>query len=122
GTVAFVSAGGFPMPELFAVLAIAFEFGGALMLLTGYRARMGAKALIILTALATAAYHNMFSDPTQQIMMLKNLAIIGGLLYVSAFGAGAYSLHKKCGDCGSARCPVCNSDEKKEGTIQGDEV
>ena len=122
GTVAFVTAGGFPMPTVFAVLAIVFEVGGALMLLTGYCARLGAKALIVFSAIATVAYHNVFSDPTQQLMMLKNLAIIGGLLYVSAFGAGAYSLHKKCGDCGSARCPVCNSDEKKEGAIQGDEV
>lgn len=122
GTVAFVAAGGFPMPTVFAVLAIIFEVGGALMVLTGYHARMGAKALIIFTAIATGAYHNAFSDPTQQLMMLKNLSIIGGLLYIAAFGAGACSLHKKCGDCGNSTCVECNNDGKKEGAIQGDTV
>jgi len=114
GSVGFVASGGFPMPELFTVLAIVFEFGGALLLLSGYHARIGAKALIILTAIATVAYHNVFADPTQQVMLLKNLAIIGGLLYVAVFGAGAYSLQK---NCGNSNCPDCKEEEKKEVTV-----
>lgn len=113
GAVGFVAAGGFPMPEVFAVLAIIFEVGGGLMLLTGFHSRIGAQALILFTAITIIAYHNPFADPTQQMMMLKNLAIIGGLLYVVAFGAGAYSVSR---NCGNSWCPDCK-EEKKEGTV-----
>ena len=114
GTVGFVASGGFPMPEVFAVLAIIFELGGGLMLLLGFHSRIAAKALIVFTVIATAVYHNVFVDATQQVMLLKNLAIIGGLLYVSVFGAGAYSLQK---NCGNANCPDCKEEEKKEVTV-----
>lgn len=109
GTVPFVAAGGFPMPEVFTALAIIFELGGAIMLILGFHARLGAWMLIAFTAISTAAYHNAFADPSQQLMMLKNLSIIGGLFYVAAYGAGRYSLKqydsKWC--FGGRWCPDC---------------
>ena len=114
GTVGYVASGGFPMPEVFAVLTIIIELGGGLMLLLGFHSRIAAKALIVFTVIATAVYHNVFVDATQQVMLLKNLAIIGGLLYVTAFGPGCLSLNK---NCGNANCPDCKAEEKNEGTV-----
>jgi putative oxidoreductase len=92
GTVGFVASAGFPMPEVMTVLAIIVEFGGAVLLILGLEAKRVAWALAFFTLVATFAYHNVFMDPSQQIMFLKNLAIIGGLLYVAAYGSGAWSL------------------------------
>ena len=114
GTVGYVSAGGFPMPEVFAVLTIIIELGGGLMLLLGFHSRIAAKALIVFTVIATAVYHNVFADATQQVMLLKNLAIIGGLLYVAVFGPGCLSLNK---NCGSSKCPDCKEENKVAGTV-----
>lgn len=108
-----VAGAGFPAPAFFAVLAIIFEFGGGLLLLTGFHARLAAWMLIVFTAVATAAYHNPFSgDQLAMIMFLKNLAIIGGLLYVTAFGPGKWSLSKwNTKICkGGSMCPDCGVD------------
>lgn len=110
GAVQMVAAGGFPMPTLFTVLAIVFELGGGLMLLTGFHARLGAWMLIVLTVIATVAYHMNLGDQMTQIMFLKNVAIVGGLLLVTQVGAGGYSLAawntKLCIGC--KKCPDCS--------------
>lgn len=108
GTVSFVAAVGFPMPEVMTVLAIIFELGGAALLVLGLHARVAAWMLVVFTVIATAAYHNAFVDATQQLMMLKNIAITGGLLYVAAHGAGRLSLRKWDWKClGAKWCPDC---------------
>jgi putative oxidoreductase len=113
GTEQYV-ASVFPMAALFTVLAIIFEFGGGLMLMTGFHARLASWMLIVFTALATLGYHTNWSQPMQQIMFLKNVAIIGGLLYVSSMGAGKWSLaawNTKC--CmGGAMCPDCKTEKQ----------
>jgi len=48
----------------------------------------------------TLLFHNFWAAPAdqqmvQQIMFLKNLAMMGGFLYIMAFGAGPVSLDRK---------------------------
>ena len=111
GTVQMVAGAGFPAPELMTVLAIIFELGGGLMLLLGFHARLAAWMLIAFTAIATVGYHMDFSQQMQMIMFLKNVAIIGGLLFVAAVGAGSWSLaawdRKLC--VGADMCPDCKA-------------
>ncbi len=111
GAEQMVAMGGFPMPTVFTVLAIIFELGGGLMLLSGFHTRLGAWMLIILTVIATVAYHTDFSQQMTQIMFLKNVAIIGGLLLVAKVGAGAYGLshwdRKIC--MAGEMCPDCKT-------------
>jgi putative oxidoreductase len=111
GAVQMVAGAGFPMPTLMTALAVIFELGGGLMLLLGFHARMAAWMLIVFTAIATAAFHMDFSQQMNTIMFLKNVSIIGGLLYVTAVGAGKWSLaHWDTKLCmGGDKCPDCKA-------------
>lgn len=122
-TVGMIAAAGFPMPTLMAVLAIIFELGGGILLLTGFHARMAAWMLIVFTAIATVGYHMDWSNQMQMIMALKNVAIIGGLLFVTRVGAGGYGLaqyntvccrcQNMCPDCSAEKCEECKAGEVK---------
>ena len=99
GTVTFVGSLGFPAPLLFTVLAIVFELGGGLGLLIGFKTRWSTLALIIFLLIATFAVHvPMMKDPAkaqdQMVHVLKNLAILGGLLKFFLDGAGAYAVDR----------------------------
>lgn len=60
----------------------------------GYKARSGAIALAVFLIPATLIFHTNFADRIQQIMFMKNLAILGGLLMIIQYGAGRISLDK----------------------------
>jgi putative oxidoreductase len=92
GTQAYMASKGMPMTWLFLLAAIAFELGGGLSLLFGFRARWGALALVVFLIPTTLIFHTGFSDPVQQVMLMKNLAIMGGLLMITAFGPGRFSI------------------------------
>lgn len=68
------------------------EIVGSLALILGWQVRWASLALVAFTVLATVFFHRDLGDPTNQAMALKNLAMVGGLLYIHAFGAGSYAL------------------------------
>jgi len=97
GTAAFMGAVGLPMPKMFLLATIALEMGGGLMLIVGWQVRWVAAALcgfIFLTAMMIHPFWN--SDAASALSQLnhfmKNLALMGGMLYVMAYGAGPLSL------------------------------
>ena len=97
GVAATMAAKGMPFAELILVGAIAFELGGALMVLLGWHARWGALLLAVFTVAATIMFHNFWAVDAAQYRnqlnhFLKNLAILGGLLYIMAMGSGPFSL------------------------------
>lgn len=93
GTQQYMTAMGMTwLTFLFYVAAVIVELGGALSLLLGYRARVGAWVLALFMIPTTLIFHTQFGDPNQMIHFLKNLSILGGLLYVAAYGAGALSM------------------------------
>jgi len=99
GTQQYMSAMGITwLTGLFYVGAIVVEILGSLSLLLGYHARLGAWLLILFMIPATLLFHTHFADPNQMIHFLKNLSVMGGLLYVATYGAGALSM-----DAGLAR-------------------
>ena len=100
GTVGYIASKGVPLPELCAALAIAAELGLGLLLIVGLRARWAALGLAIFVAVITPIFHGYWALPEAQAMMqkqafFKNVAVVGGLLVLAAFGAGAYSLDGK---------------------------
>jgi putative oxidoreductase len=80
------------MTALFYIGAVVIELAGSLALLLGYRARGGGWLLLLFMVPTTLIFHTNFADPNQMIHFLKNLSIMGGLLYVARYGAGRYSL------------------------------
>jgi putative oxidoreductase len=98
-TAGMMSQKGFPAASIFLAGAIALELLGGLSVLTGYKARLGAAALIFFLIPTTLIFHNFwaFQGMEQQMQMtnfLKNVAIAGGLFLVVAFGPGRLSIDK----------------------------
>lgn len=96
-TAQMMAGVGFPAPSFFLVCAIAIELVGGTLLLTGYKTRYAAIALIVFLIPATIIFHAAnIADPVhgqeQMINMLKNLAIIGALIKFAADGAGAFAV------------------------------
>ena len=97
GVVGYISSKGVPMPEVCAALAIVAELGLGLALLAGFKARWAALGLAVFVAVITPIFHNFWAVPEAQKMMQqqafwKNLAVVGGLLFVYAFGPGGWSV------------------------------
>jgi putative oxidoreductase len=80
------------MTTWFYIGAVAVELGGSLSLLLGYRAKAGGWLLFLFMIPTTLIFHTHFADSNQLIHLLKNLSIMGGLLYVAQYGAGRYSM------------------------------
>ncbi|RYF75484.1 MAG: DoxX family protein [Comamonadaceae bacterium] len=100
GTVGYIASKGLPMPEVGAVIAILAELGLGLAVLFGFRTRLAAVLLAVFTLAAAVFFHNYWAVPeamkmAQQINFNKNIAIIGGLLLLAAFGPGRLSLDKR---------------------------
>lgn len=71
--------------------AVAVELVGGLSLLLGLWTRVGSGMLFLFMIPTTGIFHTEFADPNQIVHLLKNLAIMGGLLYLEVFGPGPIS-------------------------------
>jgi putative oxidoreductase len=97
GTVGYISSVGLPLPEVGAALALTVEILGSIALIIGLGIRPAALVLALFTVVASLFFHNYWGVPAdqqrmQQLLFYKNLAVVGGLLTVAAWGAGAWSL------------------------------
>jgi len=93
GTVAYIASKGIPVPAAAAVAAIVVELGGSAMLVLGWNARWAAAALFVFSGLTAVMFHNFWALPADQaanqmIHFLKNISMMGGLLYVMTCGSG----------------------------------
>jgi uncharacterized membrane protein YphA (DoxX/SURF4 family) len=95
GTWKYMEMNGVPMAPLFLLVAILFEFGGGLSLLFGFQTKLGALMLILFLIPTTLIFHLNFADPIQQMNLIKNLALIGGLFSFLYYGAGPISVDRE---------------------------
>ncbi len=95
GTENYIAAAGIPAAGVLSVLVIMIEIFGGLSILLGFKAKWGAIALFIFLIPVTLIFHTEFTDQIQSIMLLKNLAMMGGLLMVANYGSGPYSLDER---------------------------
>jgi putative oxidoreductase len=88
---------GVPSPRFLLAGAIVFLVAGSLSVMLGFRARLGAGLLLTFLVLATYYFHPFwkFTGQEQQMQMIhfmKNLALMGTMLFVMANGSGPLSL------------------------------
>jgi len=100
GVVGAITSKGLPMADALAVATIIIEVGVALLLVAGWKARWAAFVLAVFTVIVTVFFHPFWAVPEaqkmmQQINFFKNAAIVGGLLFVMAFGPGRLSVDKR---------------------------
>ena len=97
GTVGYLSSVDLPMPQVAAALALIVEIVGGLALAVGYGTRLAAIVLAVFTLVASFFFHNYWALPADQqmipqLLFFKNIAVVGGLLTLAAWGAGAWSV------------------------------
>jgi len=94
GTAKYMASKGMPMVEVLLVGTILIELIGGLMLAIGWKARLAAWAIFLFIIPTTVIFHPVWADASQMIQFNKNLAIMGGMLYVAFMGPGKLSLDK----------------------------
>jgi len=99
-TVGYIASKGLPLPQLGAVIAIVVELSTGILLIIGWQARWAATVLFLFLIPTTFIFHNFWSvplaqKPMQTIQFMKNLCIMGGVLYIMAFGAGPLSIDNR---------------------------
>jgi putative oxidoreductase len=95
---------GVPAPKPMLVGAIVFLIVGSVSVIAGFKARIGAFLLLTFLVLATYYFHAFWKLPAeaqqdQMIQFMKNLSMMGAMLFVMANGSGPMSvdglLHKR---------------------------
>ena len=93
GAMAYTASGG--LPGWLAIPALAVELLGGLAILVGWQTRVVAFLLAGFCLLSGVIFHGDLGDQAQRIQLLKNLGLAGGLLFLVAHGAGAWSLDNR---------------------------
>lgn len=91
GTAGYIESVGLPAGVALAWLAAIFEAVLGACIIVGYCIRDTALYLAIFTFLISFPFHGpgmWETSPLDQIMFMKNMAIVGGLLFIVAHGAG----------------------------------
>jgi len=88
---------GVPAPQFMLAGAIVFLFVGSLSVTTGYKAGVGAALLLTFLVLASYYFHPFWklegrAQQEQMIHFMKNLSMMGAMLFIVANGSGPMSL------------------------------
>jgi putative oxidoreductase len=97
GLAAYLTSLKAPAPELLAWIGLIMEVVISITLVFGVATRYGAVVGIVFLIVATALAHRYweYTGPAvgaQYTNLLKNLSMLGGMLYVFVFGPGRFSL------------------------------
>ena len=97
-TIGFAASQGVPLASIAVPLSGVMAIAGGLSILLGYRAKLGAWLIVLFLIPVTLMMHKFWTvqDPmmaqVQMILFMKNVAMLGGALLISQFGAGPFSL------------------------------
>lgn len=97
-TIGYAASQGVPLASIAAPFSGVLAILGALSIILGYRAKIGAWLIVLFLVCVTPMMHRFWgvTDPMmyqmQFIMFMKNLSMLGGALLLSQVGAGPWSL------------------------------
>jgi len=103
-TAKYMASEGIPQPKILLAGAIAFLILGALAIVLGYKARLGALMLLVFLGAATYYFHDFWKLPadappqkmqSEMIQFMKNLALMGTMVFLLANGTGPWSLDNR---------------------------
>ena len=92
------------MPGAVSIIAsIAIQMVGGFAVLLGAKARIASSALFVFLLPTTLIFHNFWAvtgpqHDAQIVNFNRNVAILGGLLFIATFGAGDYSIDAMRGE------------------------
>ena len=107
-TAAFMEQHHLPLVNVLLPIAATAELVGGLALLFGCMSRLASLGLILFLIPTTLVFHDFWAQSgpevaNQMAHFLKNVAIMGGLFFVMAFGAGPLSFDSTW--CGKRESP-----------------
>lgn len=97
-TVAYAAHHGVPLAGLLVPLSGVVALVGGLSVLLGYQTRLGASLLTLFLIPVTLVMHNFWATPdttafqVERALFLRNVALLGGALFIGYFGGGPLSL------------------------------
>jgi len=96
-TIGYMQKFGMPQAEILVWPAIAIELLGGIALAIGWQARWMAAIFVLFLVIATVVFHPYWAFDAAQVAaqknnFFKNLAILGAMLLIMAFGPGRYSV------------------------------
>lgn len=89
-TAGYMSSMG--VPTFLLPLVILLELGGGLALLFGFLTKLTSIGLGLFSIIAAIIFHSDFSVENNDLMLLKDFNIAGGLFLLSILGAGRFSI------------------------------
>ena len=100
GVAAYMASESVPMPQLMLVGGIVFLVAGSLSVIAGFKTQIGAALLLIFLILATYFFHDFWNfegeaRQNQMIQFMKNLSLMGTMLFLIANGPGKLSLDNR---------------------------
>ena len=102
-SIGYAASQGVPFASLLVPLSGIIALVGGRSIAFGYRAKLGAWLIVLFLVPVTFMMHRFWAmtDPMaammQQVMFLKNVALLGGALLIAHFGAGPVSLDARRG-------------------------
>jgi putative oxidoreductase len=110
----YMASEGVPAPQILLSGAIVFLIAGSLSLILGFKARIGATLLLVFLMLATYFFHDFWTIPSEamwvlstnsvvkmpvqqmeMISFMKNLALMGAMVFIMVNGTGPMSLDNR---------------------------
>jgi len=83
GVAGAIAAKGLPLAPVLLLAAMALMAVGSALVISGWKARLGALLLLLFLVPTTLLFHGDVADKMERIQLFKNLAILGGLLLVA---------------------------------------
>ncbi len=97
GPIGAAASVGVPMANILVPIAMVVQIVGALMVIAGFHARLGALGLLVFCFVTLMFFHRFWEKAppaaaNDMTTFFKDLALCGGMLYIMVAGAGRLSI------------------------------